>query len=166
MAAECDVELCAAESGELELDMSANTPKTDKRKAPKTAWKQGQSGNPAGRPKDGESWAAIIAAVGNMYPEDILAFVGRDNDLGREIMQLPKGVQMKYLVTARVFAALMFDPNPRMWVGLMERAEGKLNQPIEIRDEISEDERIERLTTILDGARARRDRQSSNQRPI
>lgn len=29
--------------------MSANTPKT--RRAPRTAWKPGQSGNPAGRPK-------------------------------------------------------------------------------------------------------------------
>ena len=137
MAAECDVELCAAESGELELDMSANTPKTDKRKAPKTAWKQGQSGNPAGRPKDGESWAAIIAAVGNMYPEDILAFIGRDNDLGREIMQLPKGVQMKYLVTARVFAALMFDPTAGLWGGLMERAEGKVETPIKHSGEVN-----------------------------
>src|SRR5690349_19988090 len=109
---------------------SANTATTDKRRAPKSAWKPGQSGNPAGRPKDGESWASIIAAVGNMYPEDILVFVGRNNDLGREIVQLPKNVQMKYLVTARIFAALMFDPNPRLWASLMDRAEGKVMQPI------------------------------------
>lgn len=31
--------------------MSENTPKSDKRKAPKTAFKPGQSGNPGGRPK-------------------------------------------------------------------------------------------------------------------
>ena len=109
---------------------SANRAKSDKRKAPRSAWKQGQSGNPTGRPKDGESWAAIIAAVGNMYPEDIIELVGRDNDLGRELSHLPKGVQMKYLVTARVFAALMFEPSPRLWTGLMDRAEGKPNQPI------------------------------------
>ena len=141
----------------------ANNAKTAKTN---NGWKKGQSGNPAGRPKDGESWAAIIAAVGNMYPEDILAFVGRDNDLGREIMQLPKGVQMKYLVTARVFAALMFDPNPRMWVGLMERAEGKLNQTIELREELTDDERATRVEAILNNARARRLRQSSEQRPV
>src|SRR5690349_10461521 len=109
---------------------SANTATTDKRRAPKSAWKPGQSGNPAGRPKDGESWASIIAAVGNMYPEDILEFIGRNNDLGREIVQLPKNVQMKYLVTARIFAALMFEPNPRLWTGLMDRAEGRPVQPI------------------------------------
>ena len=52
------------------------------KKTPRTAWKKGQSGNPAGRPKDGESWAAIIKSVGDMYPADIVAFVGKDNDLG------------------------------------------------------------------------------------
>jgi hypothetical protein len=107
---------------------AANSKKTAKPRG--KPWQPGQSGNPTGRPKDGESWAAIIAAVGNMYPDDILEFIGRNNDLGREIAKFPKDVQMKYLVTARIFAALMFDPNPRMWTGLMDRAEGKPNQPI------------------------------------
>jgi hypothetical protein len=110
----------------------ANTPRTDKRKAPKTAWKPGQSGNPAGRPKDGESWASVIAAVANWYPEDLLDIIGRDNDLGREIAHLPKGVQMKYLVTARVFAALMFEPTSGLWKELMERAEGKVSDKLEL----------------------------------
>ena len=103
---------------------AANNGKTAKPRG--KPFQKGQSGNPAGRPKDGESWAAIIASVGNMYPDDILEFVGKDNDLGREIAKFPKNVQMKYLVTARVFASLMFDPNPRMWASLMERAEGKV----------------------------------------
>lgn len=115
------------------MKKSANTRKTDeKRKPPKSAWQPGQSGNPNGRPKDGESWAKIIADIGNMYPEDILAFVGRDNDLGREIMQLPKNVQMKYLVTSRVFAALMFEPTAGLWNGLMDRVEGKVGDRLDI----------------------------------
>jgi hypothetical protein len=95
-------------------------------------WQKGQSGNPAGRPKDGESWASIIAAVGNMYPDDILEFIGRDNDLGREIAKFPRNVQMKYQVTARVFAALMFDPNPRLWANLMDRAEGRVQDRLDL----------------------------------
>jgi hypothetical protein len=98
--------------------------------------KGGKSPNPAGRPKDGESWAAIIAAVGNMYPEDILELVGRNNDLGKQIALLPKGVQMKYLVTARVFAALMFEPTQGLWKELMERAEGKVETPLKHSGEI------------------------------
>lgn len=93
---------------------------------------KGQSGNPAGRPKDGESWSAIIKAVGDMSSDDILALVGRDNDLGREIAALPKGVQMKYLVTARVFAALMFEPTAGLWNNLMDRAEGKVSDKLDV----------------------------------
>lgn len=97
------------------------------------AWtKGGKSPNPAGRPKDGESWASVIKAVGEMYPDDLLAFIGRDNDLGREIAQLPKGVQMKYLVTARVFAALMFEPTSALWKELVERAEGKVTERVDL----------------------------------
>jgi hypothetical protein len=115
------------------MAMSANSKSTEKkRKAPKSAWKPGQSGNPAGRPKDGESWAAIIAAVGNMYPQDILEFVGKNNDLGKVLAQLPQAVQMKYLVTARVFAALMFEPTSGLWKELMERAEGKVSDHIDL----------------------------------
>ena len=88
--------------------------------------------NLAGRPKDGESWSGVIKAIGEMYPDDIIAFVGKDNDLGRAIAKFPKNVQMKYLVTARVFAALMFEPTSALWNGLMERAEGKVVTPLDL----------------------------------
>lgn len=97
------------------------------------AWvKGGKSPNPTGRPKDGESWAAIIKAVGDMYPADIVAFIGRDNDLGRMLSKLPQGVQMKYLVTARVFSALMFEPTSGLWKELMERSEGKVKDELDV----------------------------------
>lgn len=97
------------------------------------AWtKGGKSPNPAGRPKDGESWAAIIKSIGDMYPVDIIAFIGKNNDLGRALSQLPQDVQMKYLVTARVFAQLMFEPTQGLWKELMERAEGKISQPVDM----------------------------------
>lgn len=114
------------------MKKSANRSESDKRKAPRTAWKPGQSGNPAGRPKDGESWAAIIASVGNMYPEDVVDIVGQNNDLGRAFAQMPKGVQMKYLINFRVFAALMFEPTNGLWKELMERVEGKVTERVDV----------------------------------
>ena len=112
--------------------MTANSGK-NKRVMPKgTPWKKGQSGNPKGRPRDGESWAAIIKAVGDMYPADILAFIGTNNDLGKVLAQLPQSVQMKYLVTARVYAALMFEPTSGLWKELMERAEGKVQEKVDV----------------------------------
>lgn len=110
--------------------------KTGKRKTPKNAWKPGQSGNPKGRPKDGESWSAIIKSVGDMYPTDLIAFIGRDNDLGQMLAQLPANVQMKYLVTARVFSSLMFEPSHGLWKELMERSEGKITDKHEHTGEI------------------------------
>jgi hypothetical protein len=107
--------------------MAANSKATAKKKrGPGKPFEKGKSGNPKGRPKDGESWAAIIKSVGDMYPADILAFVGETNDLGRQLKSLPAGVQMKYLVTARIYAALMFEPTSGLWNGLMDRAEGKV----------------------------------------
>ena len=94
--------------------------------------KGGKSPNPTGRPKDGESWEGIIKSVGDMYPADIIAFVGRNNDLGRALALLPQDVQMKYLVTARVFASLMFEPASGLWKELMERAEGKVTDRVDL----------------------------------
>src|ERR1700693_2918298 len=44
---------------------TANKDGTKSRKAPPHAWKPGQSGNPAGAPKRGMSWAEIIKTVGD-----------------------------------------------------------------------------------------------------
>jgi hypothetical protein len=111
----------------------ANTQRTGKRGGKtRTSWKPGQSGNPNGRAKDGESWAKIIKDVGDMYRDDLIAFIGVDNVLGKQIMQLPPNVQMKYLVTARVFAALMFEPTAGLWNGLMDRAEGKVPDKLQV----------------------------------
>ena len=111
----------------------ANTLSTGKRGGKtRTSWQPGQSGNPAGRPKDSESWASIIKSVGDMYPADIVAFIGKDNDLGRMLVKLPQDVQMKYLVTARVFSSLMFEPTSGLWKELMERAEGKVTDRVDV----------------------------------
>lgn len=105
---------------------SANTQKTDKkRKPPKTAWKEGQSGNPAGRPKDGESWAGVLKEIANKNAEELAEMFG-NTDLGRQYRMMPKGVQMKYLVGGRVLAALMFEPTSGLFNSWMDRSDGKV----------------------------------------
>jgi hypothetical protein len=96
-------------------------------------WKKGTPPpNPAGRPKDGASWSAIISEIGDMYPEDILAFLPKNNDLGREVAKLPKSVQMKYLVIMRVYAALMFEPTSGLLKEFLDRMEGKVSEHIDM----------------------------------
>ena len=107
-----------------------------KRKAPPKAWKPGQSGNPAGRKRDDHSWKEVIAEISHANTEDVLALIGETNELGRMIKTLPRSVQMKYLVVARVFAALMFEPTAGLWNGLMDRMEGKVAQRVQMDGEL------------------------------
>lgn len=106
-------------------------PNPKKRNA--TTWKKGMpSPNPAGRPKDGESWKSVTAQIANMDRDEILLMVGKNNDLGRMLATLPTGVQMKYLVMARVFAALMFEPTQGLLTAVQDRMDGKVEEPIAV----------------------------------
>jgi len=69
-----------------------------------------------------------------MYPTDLIAFIGNDNDLGQMLAKLPANVQMKYLVTARVFSSLMFEPSSGLWKELMERSEGKVKDTLDLQN--------------------------------
>ncbi len=112
----------------------ANKEKTKPKKpAPAHAWKPGQSGNPAGRPKDGESWAGVFKDLANRTPEELAEMFG-SNDLGNAYKKLPKGVQMKYLVGGRILAALMFEPSGSLLNIYMERMEGKVPDRLKIEE--------------------------------
>lgn len=86
---------------------------------------KGVSGNPAGRPKDGESWAAVFKELANKNAEELADMFGQ-NDLGNAYRKFPKGVQMKYLVGGRILAALMHEPSGSLLNSYMERMEGKV----------------------------------------
>lgn len=95
-----------------------------------------------------------------MCPADILAFVGRDNDFGKMFVKLPQNVQMKYLVTVRVYSALLFEPTPGLWKELMERAEGKVKDVVDLsnsdgtlRPKVSDDEYDRTIAALADAIR-------------
>ena len=56
-------------------DQSENRQKTDRRKAPITAFKPGQSGNPGGRPKRTQQEFDLMAACEAMTPEALKTIV-------------------------------------------------------------------------------------------
>lgn len=93
---------------------------------------KGVSGNPAGRPKTGESWSEIFRQVGEMYPEDVVAIVGANNDLGKAYSHFPKNVQMKIQVAIRVVAALMFEPTQGLLKETLDRIEGKVPERLQM----------------------------------
>jgi hypothetical protein len=137
--------------------ITANNGKTIKPKGKPRGrpWPKGVSGNPAGRPKDGQSWSAIISELGDMYPEDISIFIPKNNPLGKEIAKLPKSVQMKYLVIMRVYMALMFEPSSGLLKEFMERMEGKVQEHIDMTSKgealsnLSDEEKIMRVFELV-----------------
>lgn len=150
-----------------EKKLPDNTQKTGKRGGKRsTSWKPGQSGNPNGAPKNTESWAKIIEQVGDMYIEDILPLVGETSPIGKLLVKHPPKVQLKVLVTARVFASLLTSPTSGLWNELISRKEGKLVEHIDHTTNgqsitLSDSERLERIAAIFDGARERRSGQAT-----
>ena len=109
-------------------------------------WRKGQSGNPKGRPKDGESWSAIIKQVGEMTREDILEFCPADNPIGVEIAKLPGNVQIKWLVVLRVIQSQLFDPNGVLFRELLDRLEGRVPFRAEVDGKLT----VEHLHAMID----------------
>ena len=113
--------------------------------------------NPTGRPKDGESWSGILQVIGDMYTDDILEFIPKNNPLGKEIAKMPKNVQMKYLVGIRVYAQLMFDPSSGLLNALLDRLEGKVTQAIDMTtkgEKIGNDDTRNEILSKLDSIAA------------
>jgi hypothetical protein len=100
--------------------MSANRRRADltkpKRKAPRTAWKPGQSGNPKGAPKRGESWAETVKVVGDMLPSEAVDLC---RSIARQVEPLGDNATMRTLVVLRVFTALLFEPSAALLSAVM-----------------------------------------------
>ena len=114
--------------------------------------------NREGAPKRGQNWQDSVKRVTNMDKDELLAYVGgRRTRVGRLINSMPNNMPLKDAMIIAGAVAFLMDPNPRMFQAFSDREDGKPNQPIEIKDELTDDERITRLTTLLDAARTRRD---------
>jgi hypothetical protein len=53
-------------------------------------------------------------------------------------LKIGEGVTLKQAVVLRVYDALLFEPQPGLLNAFMERAEGKMTQPIEVENWRSE----------------------------
>lgn len=98
------------------------TVNSKKRKAPPKAWKKGQSGNPAGGPKRGESWGEIIKYVSHLSPSEV-----------NELLRRKSGVDMKTIATLKMFKVLCAKSNPKIFKELADRGEGKVADKVELK---------------------------------
>jgi hypothetical protein len=147
-------------NGEMTVNSAENS---GKRKMPKG--KPFEKGDPrinrAGAPKRGQSWQETVKRITDMTREELIEYLGPSTKLGKQMRELPPNIPLKDALVVASIIAYGRDPNPRLLATLMDREEGKPNQPIEIKDELTDDERVTRLTALLDAARTRRDGQST-----
>lgn len=101
-----------------------NKTKKTKRKG---NWKPGQSGNPKGAPKRGQSWKEIVKEVGNLTPKEADDYC---HVIAQKIKSIGDDVTLKQAVILRVFTALLFEPDARLLGLIMDRDEGKVTQPV------------------------------------
>src|SRR5512143_3803141 len=85
-------------------------------------WKAGESGNPKGAPKRGESWAELFKTIGDLTPDEVAEMATR---WAARLRTLPKGVTLKTLVVIRAYTSLLDESNARLLAEVMNRAEGK-----------------------------------------
>jgi len=89
-------------------------------------WQHGQSGNPKGGVKRGESWAELIGKVGDLTGLELADYF----ETYRAELRKVGRVTLKEAVVIRSYLALLFEPSSSMLNSLMDRAEGKLAQTV------------------------------------
>jgi hypothetical protein len=97
----------------------------------KPRWKKGESGNPKGRPKLGNSWAEAIRWATSRTPKELAGFLGA-SFLTTQLNKMPQNVSLKHLIIARWIVAQMNDPSPALAGIIMDREEGKPVQPVDM----------------------------------
>lgn len=116
------------------------TRKQGQHKTPRSAWKPGQTGNPKGRPKGDNSWAATIRSIGELTPAEVarkcFAIAGQLQNLGDKIT-------MREAVVIRVYSQMLFEPMGSLWGHMMDRSDGKVALPVDL--SVTWREELERL---------------------
>ena len=109
-------------------DNKTTAQKAAAKKRPQT-WKKGQSGNPKGAPKRGESWRELISSIGNMTGDEVANMAGY---MAKEFKRLPSGVTLKQIVIMRTYAQMINEPSPGLLGVIMDRDEGKVKESIDM----------------------------------
>src|SRR3989304_5619911 len=84
--------------------------------------------NLKGAPKRGESWTEIIKRYGEMTPGEAAK---ESLELAKKLLDIGEGITLKQAVVLRVYAALLFEPQPGLLNIFLERAEGALTHRME-----------------------------------
>lgn len=91
--------------------------------------------NPLGRASSGESWGEVFKRIFAMTPADLSDYA---SEISKRIQKYGKGnITVKEMVALRVADALLFDPQANLLNAVMDRAEGKVTQPLSFENELT-----------------------------
>ena len=85
--------------------------------------------NIKGAPKRGDSWAETIKAISELDGPSIAAMWDTQH---KEFAKLPDGITVKQLVIMSAVASLLREPSPGILKELIDRAEGKVKDQVEL----------------------------------
>jgi len=103
------------------MAQAQNSPKQPKRPPTAGSFKPGQSGNPGGRPKDGESFASVLR---DLLSKDGQEIANLCKTYAKEFRQFPAGVNMRSMIALRWIVALLNDPTPGLLQQMVDRVDG------------------------------------------
>jgi hypothetical protein len=117
-----------------------NTGKAEKRKAPPTAWKKGQSGNPGGRPKNEQSISYWMSEYGNMTPAQLADLC---EQYAAQLKKVKGDMSMFAHIAIRALMGQINEPSPGLFALILDRTEGKVKDKLEVTGEDGKTLRIE-----------------------
>jgi hypothetical protein len=133
-----------------------------KRKMPKG--KPFEKGDPrinrAGAPKRGQTWQETVKRITDMTREELIEYLGAGTKLGKLLKELPPEVPIKDALVIVSIIQYGRDPNPRLLATLMDREEGKPNQPLSGPDGsplLSSGQIAQRIASIMELAKKRKE---------
>ena len=103
------------------MAQAQNSPKQPKRAPTAGSFKPGQSGNPGGRPKDGESFATVLR---DLLSKDGPEIANLCKTYAKEFRQLPAGVNMRSMIALRWIVSLMAEPTTGLLQQMIDRTDG------------------------------------------
>jgi len=87
--------------------------------------------NLEGAPRRGQSWRETTKRLTDMTRDELVEYVGgKRTRVGRLLASATSDIPVKDAMVIAAAVAFLIDPNPRMLATLMDREEGKPEQPI------------------------------------
>jgi hypothetical protein len=111
-----------------------------------------------------ESWQATVKRITDMTRDEAIEYVGKKSKVAKLLRELPENLPIK---DALVFISIIQygrDPNPRMLQALMDREEGKPNQPVSGPDGsplLSSEQIANRIASLIELAKKRKEENGS-----